>query len=99
MIVEDVAIFIAGIMVVARLKCVWSVNEIKIEILETKSIQTPLESRFDAFGTVIGVPQLCSNKNVFACDPASGKSCLQRHAYLALVSISFRAIEMSKAGF
>jgi hypothetical protein len=32
-------------------------------------------------------------------DPSSGKSCLQRPAYLALVPVSFRAIEMSKSGF
>jgi hypothetical protein len=48
---------------------------------------------------VIGVPQLCGNKNVFARDPSRGKSCLQRHAYLALVPIPFRAIEVSKTSF
>src|SRR6202007_1245057 len=42
---------------------------------------------------------LCGNKNVFARDPSSGKSCLQRPAYLALVPVSFRAIEVSKSGF
>jgi hypothetical protein len=48
---------------------------------------------------VIGVPQLCGDENIFASDPSTGKSCLQRCAYLALVSVSFRAIEMSKSGF
>jgi hypothetical protein len=48
---------------------------------------------------VIGVPQPCGNKNVFARDPSSGKPCLQRPAYLALVPVSFRAIEVSKSGF
>jgi hypothetical protein len=48
---------------------------------------------------VIGVPQLCSDKNVLARDPSSGKACLQRLSYLALVPVSFRAIEVSKAGF
>jgi hypothetical protein len=73
-------------------------NEVKVQILEPESVETRLESRFDAFGTMIGVPQLCSDENVFARDPISGKSCLQRLAYLALVPVSFRAIEVSKSG-
>jgi hypothetical protein len=75
------------------------VNEIEIQILEPESVQTRLESRFDAVGPVIGVPQLCGNKNVFARDLSSGKSCLQRLAYLALVPVSFGTIEVSKSGF
>jgi hypothetical protein len=67
--------------------------------VEPESAQTRLESRFDALGPVIGIPQLCGNKDVFARDPSSGKSCLQRLAYLALVPVSFRTIEVSKSGF
>ncbi len=54
-----------------------------------------LASKAGSTRSVIGVPQLCGNKNVFARDPSSGKSCLQRPAYLALVPVSFRAIEVS----
>jgi hypothetical protein len=61
-------------------------------------MQTPLESRFDTFWPMVGVPQLRGNENVFARDPISGKSCLQRVAHLALVPVSFRAIEVSKSG-
>jgi len=75
------------------------VNEVEIQIVESESVQTRLESRFDAPGPVIGVPQLCGNKDIFARDPSSGKSCLQRLAYLALVPVSFRTIEVSKPGF
>jgi hypothetical protein len=74
-------------------------NEIEIQILQPESIQTRLERRSDALGPVIGVPQLCGNKNVFARDPSSGKSCLQSPAYLALVPVPFRAIEVAKTGF
>src|SRR6516162_4805472 len=98
-VIKDIAVPIPRILIVPGLKCKWSVNEIEIQILEPESIQTRLESRFDALGPVIGVPQLCGNKNVFARDPYSGKSCLQRAAYLALVPVSFRAIEVSKSGF
>jgi hypothetical protein len=75
------------------------VNEVEIEIFEPESLHTCLESRFDALGPVIRVPQLCGNKNVFACDPSSGQSCLQRLAYLALVPVSFCTIEVPKSGF
>jgi hypothetical protein len=75
------------------------VNEIKIQIFEPESIPTRLESRFNALGSVIGVPQLCGNKNFFASDPSRGKSRLQRLTHLALVSVSFSAIEMSKSDF
>src|SRR6202045_3798174 len=98
-VVKDIAVLIPRILLVPGLKCKWSVNEIEIQILEPESVQTRLESRFDALGPVIGVPQLCGNKNVFARDPSSGKSCLQRLAHLALVPVSFRTIEVSKSGF
>src|SRR4029077_4811176 len=80
-VVKDIAVFIPRILLVPWLKCIWSVNEVEIQILEPKPVQTGLESRFGALGPVIGVPQLCGNKNVFARDPSSGKSCLQRPAY------------------
>src|SRR5712664_603900 len=98
-VVKDIAVFIPRILLVSWLKRKRSVNEIEIQVLEPESIQTRLESRFDALGPVIGVPQLCGNKDVFARDPSSGKSCLQRLAYLAFVSVSFRTIEVSKSGF
>ena len=50
MVVKDVPVFIARILVVAGLKREWSVNEIEIQIREPESIQTRLESRFDALG-------------------------------------------------
>src|SRR5271166_7091175 len=98
-VVKDISALIPRIRVVPGLKRKWRVTKIEIEILELESFQTRLESRFDAFGPVIGIPQLGGNKNVFARAPLIGKSCLQRPAYLALVPVSFRAIEVSKSGF
>jgi hypothetical protein len=103
LVVEDITVLIPRILVVPGLKCKWSVNEIEIQILKPKSNQARLESRFDALGPVIRIPQLCGNKNVFAryssTGPSTRESFLQRLAYLALVSVSFRAIEVSKSGF
>src|SRR5580704_4649989 len=98
-VVKHIAVWIPRILIVPGLKCKWGVNEIEIQILEPESLKTRSESRFDALGPVIGVPQLCGDENVFARGFSSGKSCLQRPAYFALVSVSFRAIEMSKSGF
>jgi hypothetical protein len=81
------------------LKSKWSVNEIEIQVVEPESLQTRLESRFDALWPMIGVPQLCGNKDVFTRNPSSDKSCLQRLAHLTLVPVSFRAIEVSKSSF
>jgi hypothetical protein len=72
-------------------------NEIEIQIVEPESLQARLESRLDALRPMIGVPQLCGNKDVFTRDPSSGKSCLQRLAHLTLVPVSFRTIEVSKS--
>src|SRR4029077_19943807 len=86
-VVKDIAVLIPRILLVPGSKCKWGVNEIEIQILEPKSDQTRLESRFDAFGPVIGIPQFCGDKNVFAryssTGPSIGKSFLQRLAYLA----------------
>jgi hypothetical protein len=48
---------------------------------------------------MIGVPQLCGNKDVFTRNPSGGESSLQRLAYLMLVPVSFRTIEVSKSSF
>jgi hypothetical protein len=48
---------------------------------------------------MIGVPQFCSDEDVLARNPSSGKSCLQGLAYLALVAVSFRTVEVAKSGF
>src|SRR5215831_6283496 len=48
---------------------------------------------------MIGVPQLCGDKDVFTRNPLSGESSLQCLAHLTLVPVSFRTIEVSKSSF
>jgi hypothetical protein len=98
-VVKDIAVLIARILLVARLKRKWGVTEIEIQIVESKSVPTRLESWFDALRPMTGVPQLCGNENVFTGNPSSGESCLQRLAHLTLVPISFRTLEVSKSSF
>src|ERR1700757_3517359 len=83
-VVKDIAVLIPRILIVPGLKREWRVNEIEIQILKAESVQTSLESWFDALGPVIGVPQLCGDEDVFPRDPSGGESCLQCSAYLAL---------------
>ncbi len=75
-VVDDIAVLIPWVLLVPRLKCKRSVNEVEIQISEPESFQTRLEGRFDALGPMIGVPQLCGNENVFARDPpAASPAC------------------------
>jgi hypothetical protein len=75
-IVKDVTVFIPRILIVAGLKRKWSVNEVEIQILEPESLQTRLESWFDALGPVIGVPQLVVTKmSSRAIGPAASPAC------------------------
>jgi hypothetical protein len=97
-IVNHIAVLIPRILIVPGLKCKRSVNEVEIQIFEAESFQTRLESRFDALGPVIGVPQLRGDENVLARDRSTGECCLQRTANLALVPVSFRAIEVAESG-
>jgi hypothetical protein len=73
-VVKDIAVLIPWILIVPRLKCKGSVNEIEIEIVEPECLHACLERRFDALGPVIGVPQLRGDKDVFAREPPSGTS-------------------------
>jgi hypothetical protein len=46
---EDIAVLIPWILLITRLKCIGSVNEIEIQILDTESLETRLKSRLDTF--------------------------------------------------
>jgi len=59
-VVNDVPVLISRILLVPGLKCKWSVNEVEIQIVEPESVQTRLESRFDALGPMIRVGALPS---------------------------------------
>jgi hypothetical protein len=46
-VIDDIAVLILRILFIARLKCIGSVNEVEIQILDTESVETRLESRFE----------------------------------------------------
>src|SRR6202167_5041837 len=98
-VVKDIAVLIPRILLLPRLKRKRSVNEVEIQIVEPESVKTRLESRLHALGPMIGIPQFCCDEDVLARNPLSGKSCLQGLAYLTLVPVSFRTVDVSKSGF
>src|SRR5437660_948618 len=91
-VVTDLAVLIPRILVVTRLKSKWSVTEIEIQILDPKSAQARLESRFGALGPMIRIPQFCRDKQLFTRNPSGGKSCAQGFTHLPLIPVPFRAI-------
>jgi len=71
-IVDYIAVLIARILFLARLKCEGSVNQVEIQVLELESFEARFESWLDALGPVVGVPQLGGDENVFARDVCGG---------------------------
>lgn len=55
-IVKQVVVFIPGILIVSWLKRKWSVDEIKIQVIEPESVQTRLERWPNTLRPVIVVP-------------------------------------------
>src|SRR5580704_6615972 len=96
-VVNHIAVLIPWILLVPRLKCKRSVDQIEIQILDPESLQASLESRFDALRPVIRIPKFSGNKNLFARNSANSKSSLKRLANLALIPITLRAIKMSES--
>src|SRR5476649_2086619 len=72
-IVDDIAMFIAWILLIPRLKRKRSMNEIEIQIVEPKPVKARLESRCDTLGSMIRVPQFCGHKDVFARESSRSK--------------------------
>jgi len=97
-VVDDIAVLIARVLLVAGLKGVRSVNEVEIEIAEPETFETRIEGRLDALGTMIEVPQFCSDENVRTGEGIGGEARLQRVADFALVAVALGAIEVAKAG-
>jgi hypothetical protein len=99
-IVDDVAVFVARVLVVAGLEGEGRVDEIEVEVGELKASEAGFEGGFDAVGTVIGVPKFCGDEDVLAGDGlrGGGEAVVEGYADFALVAIAFGAIEMTEAG-
>src|ERR1700722_1137555 len=98
-VIEDVSVFIPRILFISGLKCKWSVNEVEVQILKPESLQDGFEGWSHTFWTVIVIPDLRGDEEALAPDLSFSQRTLQRFSYRFFVSISFRAIKLTKANF
>src|ERR1700722_9982117 len=91
--------FVARVLVVSGAKCEWCVHEVQIHVVEPKSVQARMQGRLYSFGSVIGVPQLGGDKEIFALNRSGDQARVEYLAYLAFVAISFGTVEVAKSGF
>ena len=72
-------------------------DEIEIDEVELEFLETGLEGGFDAFGTMIGIPELRDDKNVLPLDLPLLEYLLHRFADLFFGSVAFRGVEQAKS--
>ena len=98
-VVKNIAVFIPRVQVVARPKRKRSVNEVEIHETDSEPVPTRLKRRLNMLRPMIGIPQLCGDKDILPRDSAGCESCLQCLTYLSLIPIPLGTIEVSKSGF
>ncbi len=99
-VVDDVAVFVARVLVIAGLEGEGRVDEVEVEVGELKAGEAGFEGGFDAVGTMIGVPEFCGDEDVCAGDGVCccGEAVVEGNADFALVAVAFGAVEMTEAG-
>ena len=70
MIINHVAVLVPRVLLVPGFESKWGMDAVYIDVVYLQSSQTCLEGGSDAFGTMIGVPQLGTDKNVLSLDLA-----------------------------
>jgi hypothetical protein len=90
-IVDDVAEYIARILIITRLKSERRVDQVAVDKICLQALAARLESRFDPLGAVVGVPQFGGDEHVFAANLPSGEYLLKGHADLA--SLRYRSAQ------
>src|SRR5439155_21243914 len=71
------------------------VNAIQVHILETEFASAPLEGPQCGFDSLVAVPEFCGDENLLPGDPALP----YRGPHVSLVSIQFRRVNQTIAGF
>jgi hypothetical protein len=51
-------------------------DQVKIRVTNSEALATSVEGWFDAFGPMIGIPQLCSDEYILTGDCSSYELCL-----------------------
>ena len=84
-------------MLVSGLEGKGGVDEIEIDEVELEFLETCLEGGFDAFRTMIGIPELRDDKHVLPLDLPCLEHLLHRFADLFFGSVAFRSVEQAKS--
>src|SRR6185436_2957468 len=83
----------------SRLEGKGGVDEIEIDVVELEFLATRLESGFDAFRTMIVVPELGGYKHVLPLDLPRLEHLVHRFADLFFSPVTFRGVELAKSCF
>jgi hypothetical protein len=75
------------------------VDEIEIDELELEFLETCFESGFDAFRTMIGIPELRDDNHVLPLNLPFLEHFLHRFPDLLFGSVAFRSVEQAKSCF
>ena len=73
------------------------VDEIEIDVVELESPETGLEGGFDAFRTMIVIPELRGDKHFLPLDLPRVEHLLDRFADFLFVSVAFGSVELAKS--
>src|SRR5262249_51599316 len=92
-----VAVRIPRVLLVSRLEGKGRVDEIEIDVVELEFLETGLEGGFDAFRTMIVVPELRGDEHVVPLDLPRLEHLLHRFADLLFVSVALRSVELAKS--
>src|SRR5208337_4932993 len=85
------------VLVVSRLEGKGGVDEIEIDVVDLKSLEAGLKGGFDAFRTMIVIPDLRRDKDFLPLDIPRLEHLLHRFADLLFISVAFRSVELAKS--
>jgi hypothetical protein len=99
LVINHIAAGIPRVLLFPGLEGKGGVDEIEVDEVEPEFLETGLESRFDALGTMMGIPELRNDKNVLSLDFAPLEHLLHPFADLFFGFVTFRRVEQAKSGF
>src|ERR1700677_223927 len=95
-VVDHVTVLVSRILIVTRLKRIWRMDQIAIDIVHLQSAATGIERGPDPLWTMIGVPQLRGEEHVFP-PKCPGLECFaHRFTHRFFIAVTLCAIEMSE---
>src|SRR5262249_30803567 len=97
-VIDDIAILISGVLLVAGAEGVWRVHQIEIDMFQLQPFAAALNRRLDSLRPMIVIPQLRRDEQVAAFDPAGMYGLLNCLPYLQFIAIALRAIEVADPG-